>query len=243
MLKKILSYGLPVAGLCSFLFVQMYAVGFLLNVVVPKTVDSGPEGPLARSLLIDGVLLALFGVQHSVMARRGFKKWLTRFIPVQFERSLYVILSSVVVGAMMFHWQPLKHPVWNVPHGYAAALLYGLFAAGCLVLSHSVMVIDGADLLGFRQIGRALGKAPSVPPAFRTPGLYNYVRHPMMTGTLLVFWATPVMSVGHFLFAAAMTGYVLVGIWFEERDLIDLYGKRYRNYKQRAGRLFPFWKA
>jgi len=242
MLKKVLSYSLPVVGLCSFLFVQTYAVGFLLNIVVPKTIDSGPQGPVARALLVDGFLLALFGVQHSVMARRGFKGWLTRFIPVQFERSLYVILSSVVVGALMFHWQPLKHPVWSVTQVYFTIPFYGFFTVGCLMLSHAVLVIDGADLLGFRQVGRSLRNETNEPPAFITPGIYKYIRHPMMTGTLLVFWATPVMSVGHFLFAAAMTCYVFVGVSLEERELIHLYGERYRSYKQHVGMLIPSWK-
>ncbi|MHB8894777.1 MAG: methyltransferase family protein [Candidatus Geothermincolia bacterium] len=214
-----------------------------MNVVVPKTIDSGPQSPVVRALLIDGFLLTLFGLQHSIMARQKFKKWLTRFIPEQFERSVYVILSSAVMAAIMFHWQPLKHPVWNVTQGYLAVVFYGLFAAGCLVLSHSVIVIGGADLIGFRQIGRALRKAPDVPPEFTTPGLYQYVRHPMMTGTLLVFWATPLMSVGHVFFAAAMTCYVLVGISLEERDLIVVYGERYRNYQQRAGMLLPSWRG
>jgi protein-S-isoprenylcysteine O-methyltransferase Ste14 len=242
MLKKTIAYSLPVVGLCSFFFVQAYVVGFLLNVVVPKTIDSGPEGPVARAFVVDGFLLALFGMQHSIMARPAFKKWLTRFIPEQFERSLYVILSSAAMAAMMFHWQPLKHPVWSVTQAYATALFYGLFAAGCLILGHSVLVIGGADLLGFRQAGRSLGREPSAPPEFTTPGLYRYIRHPMMTGTLLVFWSTPVMSVGHFLFAAAMTCYVFVGIAFEERDLIKVYGERYRSYKQRVGMLLPSWK-
>ena len=242
MLKKILTYSLPVVGLCSFFSVQTYVAGFLLNVVVPKTIDSGLEVPVARALLIDGLLLALFGLQHSIMARRTFKKWLTRFIPEQFERSLYVIISSAVMAAMMFHWQPLKHPVWSATQGYPTALFYGIFAAGCLILGHSVLVIGGADLLGFRQASRSLGGEPSAPPEFTTPGLYQYIRHPMMTGTLLVFWATPAMSVGHFLFAAAMTCYVLIAISFEERDLINVYGERYRSYKQRVGMLLPDWK-
>ena len=242
MLKKTLSYSLPVAGLCSFVFIQVYAVGFLLNVVVPKTIDSGPEGSVARALLIDGFLLALFGLQHSVMARPAFKKWLTRFIPEQFERSLYVILSSTVMAAMMFHWQPLKHPVWSATQGYTTALFYGLFAAGCLILGHSVLVIGAADLLGFRQTGRSFRNAPYEPQEFTTPGLYQYIRHPMMTGTLLVFWSTPSMTIGHFLFAAAMTCYILVGISLEERELINLYGEKYRSYRRRVGMLFPSWR-
>jgi len=129
MLKKILSYSLPVVGLGSFLFVQAFAVGFLLNVFVPKTIDSGPQGPVARALLIDGLLLALFGLQHSIMARRKFKRWLTRFIPERFERGFYVIISSAVMAAMMFHWQPLKHPVWSATQGYTTALFYVLFGA------------------------------------------------------------------------------------------------------------------
>ena len=243
MLKKILSYAFPAAGLCAFFAVQAYVVGFLLNVGVSKTIDSGPQGPVVRALLIDVFLMGLFGLQHSTMARQTFKKWLGRFIPEQFERSIYVILSSAAVAAVMFHWQPLKHPVWNLTHGSATTLLYGFFAAGCLMLGHSALVIDGADLLGFRQIGRSFGNAPLDPPAFTTPGLYRYIRHPMMTGTLLVFWATPVMSVGHALFAAVMTCYVVVGIFFEERDLITVYGERYRSYQQRVGRLLPSWKG
>jgi len=242
MLKKILASSLPVVGLCSFLFVQLYVVGFLLNVVVPKTIDSGPQGPIVRALLIDGFLLVLFGMQHSIMARQTFKKWSTRFIPEQFGRSFYVILSSAVLAAMMFHWQPLKHPVWSATQAYATTLCYGLFAAGCLILGHSVLVIGGADLLGFRQSGRSFRNAPYEPQEFTTPGLYQYIRHPMMTGTLLVFWSTPSMTVGHFLFAAAMTCYVLVGISLEERELINLYGEKYRSYRRRVGMLFPSWR-
>lgn len=239
MLKRIFSCFPPVLGLCSFVFVQGYAVGFLLNVVVPKSIDSGREVSIARALLIDGLLLLLFGMQHSVMARRAFKKWLKRFIPEQFERSIYVILSSTAFAVLFLFWQPLKQPVWSVTHAGFAPLFYGLFAAGCLVLSHSVLVIGGADLLGFRHVGRSFRDENYVPLAFTTPGLYKYIRHPMMTGTLLVFWATPEMSVGHVLFAAAMTCYVLVGISLEERDLINLYGEQYRNYKQRVGMLLP----
>jgi protein-S-isoprenylcysteine O-methyltransferase Ste14 len=241
--KNLLSYSLPVAGLAAFLSFQSYAAGFLLNYGVPKTIDSGREGPVTRALLIDVLLLTLFGLQHSIMARQAFKRWLARLIPEQFGRSVYVILSCAVLAAVMFHWQPLKQPVWSATQGYAVALMLGLFAAGCLILNYSILVIGVGDLFGFRQVGQASRSEPYAPLAFSQPALYRYVRHPMMTGTLLVFWATPSLTVGHLLFAAVMTCYVAIGIACEERDLIRLYGDRYRRYQQQVGMLLPFRKG
>jgi protein-S-isoprenylcysteine O-methyltransferase Ste14 len=237
-----LCYG--VAAYALFLATFLYAIGFVGDLVVPKSIDSGTAGPLLQSVIVDLLLLSVFAVQHSVMARRSFKRWWTRFVPPVLERSTYVIAASLALALLLWQWQPIPHPVvWRVEHPLAVQAIRAVFWLGWAVLLMSSFLINHFELFGLRQAAaRITGSAPSE-PVFRTPLLYRYVRHPLYLGFMLGFWATPVMTAGHLLFALACTGYILIGIWFEERDLIAQFGDRYRRYRDQVGMLLPSRKA
>jgi methanethiol S-methyltransferase len=219
----------------------LYLVGFVGNLVVPKSIDIGgiADAPLAQALLINVVLLGVFAVQHSVMARPAWKRWWTRVVPKAAERSTYVLLASAALILLFAHWRPIATPVvWQVG-GVAAIALIATHWVGWSVLLISTFLLDHFELFGLKQVfmrmrGRAL---PAT--AFRTPLFYRRVRHPIYLGFLLAFWAAPVMTAGHLLFASGMSVYILIGIWFEERDLIALFGDKYRAYRQQVGMLLP----
>lgn len=224
-----------------FLGTFTYAIGFVGNLpLLPKTIDSGAAGPLVEAVVVDLALLSLFAVQHSVMARRGFKRWWTRVVPESMERATFVLAASAVLALLLWQWRPIAEPVlWSVQAPAARYALQFVFWAGWTVLLISTYLINHFELFGLRQPWMALrGKAIEA-PVFRTPLFYRQVRHPIYTGFVLAFWATPEMTAGHALFAAASTGYILVGIWFEERDLIAQFGQRYLAYRQQVGMLFP----
>jgi protein-S-isoprenylcysteine O-methyltransferase Ste14 len=223
-----------------FLASFLYAIGFVGNLLVPTSVDSGAVAPLGTALVIDLLLLALFALQHSVMARRGFKRWWTRIVPVSLERSTYVLAASAALALLLWQWRPIAEPlVWSVQHPAGVALLHAVFWLGFTVALASTFMIDHFELFGLRQVwSRLVGRA-APRPQFSTPGLYRHVRHPLYLGLLLGFWATPTMTAGHLLFAAGSTAYILLGIWFEERDLIAQFGDRYRLYRERVGMLLP----
>jgi len=217
----------------------LYAVAFLEGLPVPKTIDSGPAGPLVPSLLIDTALLGVFAIQHSVMARPAFKAWWTKMVPTQVERSTYVLLASLALALLLWQWRPAPAIVWSVS-GPAALVLTVLSYVGWLVVLTSTFLINHFDLFGLRQVF-AYASGRETPPAdFRTPLFYRVVRHPLYLGFIIAFWAAPVMSVGHLFFAAGATAYILIAIQFEEHDLVAHFGDTYRTYQKRVSMILPW---
>ena len=227
--------------LCYLIFFGtfLYAIGFLGDVMVPKSIDSGRTGPLGEALLINAALLTLFAVQHSTMARPWFKRMWTRILPNQIERSTYVLLSSLALILLFALWQPIGGVIWKVEQPVLRAVLYGLFATGFLVVLISTFLINHFDLFGLRQVYLYLRGKPYTQLRFGTPILYRHVRHPLYLGWLFAFWATPTMTIAHLVFAIATTAYIFLAIQFEEKDLIDAYGDDYKRYKQNVPMIVP----
>jgi protein-S-isoprenylcysteine O-methyltransferase Ste14 len=231
-----LVYG--VTSYLVFLGSLLYAVAFTGNYLVPKSIDAGSGDELVQSILIDVMLLGLFAVQHSVMARPTFKRWWTTIVPASCERSTYVLISSLLLILIFWQWQPIVTTIWQV-EGVPAILLTTINWSGWLTALASSYMIDHFDLFGLRQVFGALRGAAARAHPFTTPLLYRVVRHPIMLGFLLAFWATPHMTAGHLLFAIMTTGYVLVGIRLEERDLVAQFGTSYEQYRRRVPALMP----
>lgn len=227
-------YGL----VCYLLFFVtfLYAIGFVGNIFVPKSVDSGKEGPFAASLVIDAVLLGLFAIQHSAMARPKFKKMWTKVVPQVVERSTYVLLASLTLDLLFWQWRPLKETVWELRNPTGVLVLQIIFFFGWALVLVSTFLINHFDLFGLRQVYlhkeyRDLG--------FRTPGFYRFVRHPIMVGFIIAFWATPRMTIGHLVFAIATTAYILIAIQIEEHDLVSIHGQNYEEYRRQVSMLLP----
>jgi protein-S-isoprenylcysteine O-methyltransferase Ste14 len=221
-----------------FLLTFLYAIGFLGNVMVPKSLDSVPTDPWSTALAIDLGVLSLFAIQHSVMARQGFKRFLTRFIPVAAERSTYVLASSLALLFLFWQWRPLGGVVWDVQDETARVVLYGAFAFGWALVLYATFVINHFDLFGLRQAWRAFRGRPQADLRFVTPLLYRLVRHPLYLGWLITFWSTPTMTVTHVLFSAVTTAYILFAIQLEERDLMRAHPE-YVEYRRQVPMLVP----
>jgi protein-S-isoprenylcysteine O-methyltransferase Ste14 len=240
MISRTLIFLYALACYALFFVTFLYAIAFVGDFLVPKTIDSGTQGALVPTLIIDLVLLGLFAVQHSVMARRGFKQWWTRIVPKAAERSTYVLATSLALIVLYIFWQPLTGIVWDVPGANGRILLHALFAAGWFIVLTSTFLISHFELFGLQQSFANLRGRPVPDPAFRMPLYYRLVRHPIYFGFALAFWATPTMSYGHLLFAIMTTAYLLIGIALEERDLVAQFGENYRRYRQSVPMLVPF---
>jgi len=238
-MKRLAVFLYGVTSYAVSLVVFLYAMGFIGGLWVPKTLDSPRELPLLEALIINLGLLGLFAVQHSVMARPAFKRWWTGIIPGAAERSTYVLFSSLALVALFWWWQPMGGVVWNMESAAAINAMYVLYAAGWLLLFYVTFLIDHFDLLGLRQVWLYLRRKPYTPVPFVTPWLYRQVRHPLYVGWLMIFWATPTMTVAHLVFALMTTAYIFIGMRFEERDLVAEHPE-YADYRKRVPMLLPF---
>ena len=238
-MSRLLAAAYGVVCYFAFFATFLYLILFVEGVLVPRTVDVGPASTVGVAIAIDLALIALFGLQHSTMARPAFKARWTRIVPRQIERSTYVLATSVVVAFMMWQWRPISAPVWSVEGQTGRLAIYAVSAGGWLLLLLSTYLIDHFELFGLRQVYEHLRGKSAPAPQFVTPGWYRYVRHPIYLGFIIAFFAAPVMSVGRLLFSVAMTAYILIGIHYEERDLMRTFGERYRLYREETGMLLP----
>jgi len=242
MLKRILFFAYGTFSYLIFLGTFLYAIGFIGNFAVPRTLDGPATRPVAISLAIDVALLTLFAVQHSVMARKWFKDWWTRIVPKPIERSTYVLFSSVALILLFTFWQPLGGVVWSVEDPTGRLVLRGLFAFGWTLVLVSTFLINHFDLFGLRQVWLNLLGRPYTTLQFGTPGPYRLVRHPLYVGWLFAFWMTPLMTLAHLLFSVATTAYILLAIQFEERDLVREHGESYKEYRRSVPMLLPSFR-
>ncbi len=226
-----------------FLISFLYAIGFVENLVVPKTIDSGSAGPVVEAIIINLVLMSLFAIQHSVMARRQFKSWWTRFVPASVERTTYVLLASLLLLLLFWQWRPMPAVVWQVNNAQLASAIVGLSFVGWLIVLTSTFLINHFELFGLHQVTNNLAGRPMLGPRFRMPLYYKFVRHPIYLGFIIAFWAAPTMTAGHLLFAAVTTAYIVVGALLEEQDLVAVFGDEYRRYRERVSMLVPWRRA
>jgi protein-S-isoprenylcysteine O-methyltransferase Ste14 len=231
-------YGL--AAYLLFVAVFLYAIGFVSGLGVPKGIDDGAAISIGPSFVVDILLMALFAVQHSIMARQSFKAWWTRFVPKPVERSTYVLFASLALALLFWQWRPIPSVVWQVGDPQWATVLLCLSLAGWVLVLLSTLMINHFELFGLQQVIFQLTGQRAGAPRFRVPLLYKFVRHPIYLGFIIAFWAAPVMTVGHLLFAAVTTAYIFIGIALEERDLVALFGEDYRIYRRRVSMLLPF---
>ncbi len=239
-MSRIITLLYGVIAYAIFFATFLYAIGFVGDFIVPKTLDSGMPGNMAIAVIVDLVLLSIFAVQHSLMARAFFKRWWTRIVPPQAERSTYVIFSSLALILLYWQWRPMPEAIWSVTNPTVVTALWVIFALGWGMILISTLLIDHFELFGLRQTW-AYFRGSEVPtPHFQTPLFYRFVRHPIYLGFLLAFWATPVMTYGHMLFAIATTGYILIAIRFEEHDLVTAFGDSYVEYRRRVSMIIPW---
>ena len=226
----------------TFLITILYAVGFVEGLLVPKAIDAGAISPVLEALAVNVALMSLFAVQHSVMARKPFKQWWTQYVPRSIERSVYVLFASLALLLLFWQWRPMPTIVWHIEEPEMAAVIMGLSFLGWVFVFASTFLINHFELFGLHQVANDLAGRKMPMQTFRTPLFYKFVRHPIYLGFIIAFWAAPTMSVGHLLFAAVTTAYILVGILLEERDLIEMFGDDYRRYKEQVSMLLPWRK-
>jgi methanethiol S-methyltransferase len=229
-----------IAAYAVFFVTFLYAVGFVSDLVVPKTIDSGAPGPLIESLVVNLLLMSIFAVQHSVMARKEFKQWWTQYVPASVERTTYVLLASLALILLFWQWQPMPAIVWQIGNPQIAMAITSLSFIGWLIVLTGTFLINHFELFGLHQVTNNLTGRPMPTQRFRTPFLYQFVRHPIYLGFIIAFWAAPTMTAGHLLFAAVTTAYIVIGASLEEHDLVDLFGDEYRRYRQRVPMLLPW---
>jgi methanethiol S-methyltransferase len=236
-----LSYG--IAAYLVFAITFLYAIGFVEGLLVSKSIDTGTPAPMAQAVLVNLVLMSVFAIQHSVMARPRFKQWWTKFVPPAVERSTYVLLASLALALLIWQWRPMPDVLWHIANPRLATAVTVLSFVGWAVALTSTFLINHFELFGLQQVANNLIERSVPTPRFRTPLLYKFVRHPLYLGFVIAFWATPTMTVDHLLFAAVTTTYIFVGATLEERDLTAVFGKEYRDYRKRVAMFIPWRKS
>jgi protein-S-isoprenylcysteine O-methyltransferase Ste14 len=241
-MRKMMTVTYGAVAYTAFFVTFLYAIGFAGSMIVPKSINTGVPGEFWTSLLVNVSLLGLFAVQHTIMARPAFKEWWTQYVPKPIERSTFVLFASAILAATFWQWRPMPDVIWQVENSVAAAALTTLQMTGWAIVLASSFLINHFDLFGLRQVYLHAKGEPYRPLNFRTVGFYKYCRHPLMFGFLIAFWVTPVMTVGHLVFALTTTSYILLGIQIEERDLVRTHPERYQAYREQVPMLIPYRK-
>jgi protein-S-isoprenylcysteine O-methyltransferase Ste14 len=242
-MARVLAFLYGVVAYLTFFGTILYAIGFVTGLMVPKTIDTGTAAPLTEAIVVNLLLMSLFAVQHSVMARRQFKEWWTQYVPKPVERSTYVLLASLALILLFWQWRPMPTVIWQVTDPAAATAILVVSLLGFVLVFFSTFLINHFELFGLHQVVNNLAGRPMPAVRFKTPVLYKVVRHPIYLGFIIAFWAAPVMTAGHLLFAAVTTIYIFVGIALEEHDLIELFGDEYRRYRERVSMLIPWRRS
>jgi protein-S-isoprenylcysteine O-methyltransferase Ste14 len=242
-ISKFVAFLYGLVAYLAFFGTILYAIGFVTGLMVPKTIDTGTGSSATEAFVVNLLLMSLFAVQHSVMARRQFKQWWTQYVPKSVERSTYVLFASLMLMLLFWQWRPMPAVVWQIADPDIAVTMVTLSFFGWVIVFTSTFLINHFELFGLHQVANNLAGREMPAPRFRTPLYYKFVRHPIYLGFIIAFWAAPTMTVGHLLFAAVTTAYIFVGILLEERDLVDMFGDDYRRYKQRVSMLLPWRKS